>query len=115
MSSGPEKQEKRRSERVLIRVPIRIRGVGHDGREVVEPAETTVVSRSGALLRTSSLLKLDSPLAVTNDLSRATANFRVAWIAEIKHDGLWEIGIEAADAREDFWGIRFPASKERKP
>ena len=115
MSPGLEKQEKRRGERVLIRIPVRVRGVGHDDGEVVESAETTLVSRSGALLRMASLLKLNSPLAVTNNLSRETEAFRVAWVAEVKVDDRWEIGIEAANPQEDFWGIRFPASKERKP
>jgi len=115
MSLGLEKQEKRRGERVLIRIPVQVRGVGHDGGEVIESGETMLVSRSGALLRMASLLKLNSPLAVTNNLSKETAPFRVAWVAEVKVDDRWEIGIEAANAREDFWGIRFPANKERKP
>jgi hypothetical protein len=108
------KQEKRRGERVLIRIPVLVHGVGQDEKEVAEPAETAVVSRFGALLRVISPLKMDSPVAVTNQYSKETEHFRVAWIAEEKNDGRWDTGIEAANPREDFWGIRFPSSKERK-
>ena len=114
MSSELERQEKRRGERVLIRVPVRVQGVGHDDSEVVEPAETAVVSRFGALLRTPSLFKMGTALTVTNNFSHETEQFLVVWIAEEKSDGRWDTGIEAAHPREDFWGIRFPPSKDRK-
>jgi len=114
MPSELEKHEKRRGERVLIRVPVQVQGVGQDEREVAEPAETAVVSRFGALLRTPSLLKIQSTLSVTNDFSKETEQFRVVWIAEEKNDGRWDTGIEATTPREDFWGTRFPPSKERK-
>ncbi len=114
MSSELKRLEKRRGERVLIRVPVRLHGVGRDDSEVIEPAETVAVSRFGALLRTPSLFKVGAPLTVTNNFSHETAQFRVAWIAREKSDGRWDTGIEAAHPREDFWGIRFPPSKDRK-
>jgi hypothetical protein len=114
MSSQVEKQGKRRGERVLIRVPVEIKAVGHDESLVAEPAETVAVSRLGALLRTPSLLKLGTTLTVTNGFSTEAEQFRVVWIAEQKTDGRWDTGIEAVIPREDFWGIRFPPSKKRK-
>lgn len=108
MASELKLRDKRRGERVLIRVPVHIKGVAEDGSAVLEPAEAVVVSRYGALLRTSTRLKKGSPLAVTNGFSKETEEFHVVWASEKQTDGGWDTGIEAKNPREDFWGIRFP-------
>ncbi len=72
-----------------------------------------MVSRFGALLRTTSLLKHGSALTVTHGFSKLTERFRVVWVADKQTEGRWDIGIEADNPREDFWGIRFPP-KEHK-
>jgi hypothetical protein len=103
-----QKRHERRGERVLIRVPVQIRGIAHDGREVSEAAETSVVSRYGALLRTHSRLKHGSALTVQHGFSQEAGEFRVVWLSDKLSEGRWEVGVEAAHAQEDFWGIRFP-------
>jgi len=108
MSSESQMRERRRSERVLIRVPIQVRGVAPDGSELKEEAEAVVVSRFGALLRTNKPLKKGSGLTVTNTFSREAEEFRVVWVSEKQPDGRWDVGVEAVHPREDFWGIRFP-------
>jgi hypothetical protein len=100
--------DKRRGERVLIRVPVHIKAVAENGSQVAEPAEAVVVSRYGALLRTSTRLKNGTPLALTHGFSKETEQFQVVWAPEKPTDGKWDTGIEAKKPREDFWGIRFP-------
>ncbi len=112
VSVEPEVRE-RRGERVLISISIQVRGLREDNTKVDEGAEAIVVSRFGALLRMDSLLKMGSALTVTNSLSKEEEVFRVAWIGERRPDGRWDIGVEAANPREDFWGIRFPAQKRK--
>lgn len=117
MPSDLKYQEKRRSDRVLIRVPVQVKAVAHDGQEVAEDAETAVVSRFGALIRIPSLLKMGSTLRLTNHYSQLTETFKVVWLAEEQTDGRWDTGVEAQSPQEDFWGIRFPtaaSSKDRK-
>ena len=113
MSTELQMREKRRGERVLIRVPVKVRGVAQDGREVTETAETAVVSRYGALLCLPTLLKIGSTVNVTNGFSQEAEQFRVAWLADKQTDGRWDTGIEALNPRDDFWGIRFPP-RDRK-
>ena len=112
VSVEPEVRE-RRGERVLISISIQVRGLREDNTKVDEGAEAIVVSRFGALLRMGSLLKMGSALTATNSLSKEEEVFRVAWIGERRPDGRWDIGVEAANPREDFWGIRFPAQKRK--
>jgi hypothetical protein len=108
MSSEPEARDRRRGQRVLIHVPVQVRGVAPDGRAFAEAATAIVVSRSGALLQTPSPPKKDSALAVTNGFTRETEEFRVVWVSEKPTEGHWEVGIAALNPREDFWGVRFP-------
>lgn len=110
MPSESQPRERRRGERVLIRVPVQVRGEGEGGLKVAEAAEAVVVSRFGALLRVSTRLKKGSALTVTNAYSQAAEQFRVVWVAEVPTDGRWDVGVEALQPLEEFWGIRFPPS-----
>ncbi len=109
-----KKVGKRRDDRVLIRVPVQVRAVAHDGRQVDEAAETAVVSRFGALLRTRSQLKEGSHLTLTIRSSQDPHEFRVVWLGDKQGDGRWEVGVEALQPQEEFWGIRFPSKSPRR-
>ncbi len=113
MSKGSKMHDKRRSERVLLRIPVQIRGVAEDGSAVTESAQTVVVSRFGALLRVASRLKLASPLSITHGLSQQAEEFKVVWISDKQDEGRWDIGVEAATTVEEFWGVRFPTAPTR--
>jgi hypothetical protein len=108
MATELQLREKRRGDRVLIRIPVQVKAEGEDGSAVDEPAETVVVSRYGALLRTTKPLEKGSYLTLTNGFSREVEKFRVVWLSEKQPDGQWDVGVEATNPQEDFWGIRFP-------
>lgn len=108
MASEPKIRERRRGERVLIRVAIKIYGIGKDGKHVNEDAEAVVISRIGALVRAVTPLKPGSSLEVRHGLSQETERFRVVWVGERAKEGRFDMGIELIETREEFWGIRFP-------
>ncbi len=110
----PKKIGKRRDDRVLIRVHVQVRAVAQDGRQVDEAAETAVVSRFGALLRTRSRLKEGSLLTLKLRSSENPHEFRVVWLGDKQGDGRWEVGVEALQPQEEFWGIRFPSKGPRR-
>ena len=103
--------DRRRSRRVFLAIPVRLRAVKQDGTPVEESAETVVISWFGALLRMHSLLEKGTLLTVTNSSSKVSEQFRVAWVGTQLPDGRWHIGIEVLNPREDFWGISFPPEK----
>jgi hypothetical protein len=113
MGSQPPLSEQRRGERVLLRVPIKIYALDHENKHINEAAETAVVSRFGALIRTSAPLKHGSHLEVMNTFTQDTEKFRVIWVSEKAKEGKFDVGVEILNPRDDFWGIRFP-SRERK-
>ena len=110
MGSQPPLSERRRGERVLIRIPVKIYAVGKDGRHINENAETMVVSRFGALLRLSTPLKHGTSLELTNNFTEKTERFRVIWVADKPKEGKFDVGIELATPKEEFWGVTFPGS-----
>jgi hypothetical protein len=113
MSSQPPISERRRGERVMIRIPVKVYGLGKDGQHVNEAAETAVISRHGALLRLSTPLKHATNLEILNTFTQKTEKFRVVWVAEKPKDGKFDIGVEFLHPQEEFWGVRFPERVRR--
>lgn len=108
MSSEPPIRERRRGERVLIRIPITLYGLTKDNRHISEQAETAVVSRTGALVRARTAFKPGGTVDLTNSFSKEAEKFRVVWVSEQQKQGYFDLGVEMLTPRDDFWGIKFP-------
>jgi len=86
--------ERRRSSRVLIRIPIKVFSNDFNGQPLDTPAEAIAVSRTGALLRTPFQPALGSRIEVLNGISQETQEFRVIRVSPCKFDGCFELGVE---------------------
>lgn len=104
--------ERRRSSRVLIRIPVKVFSDGKKGEPLDIPAEAIAVSRFGALLRIPLSPALGSRIEVLHPVSQETQEFRVVRVVP-KDDGLFELGVEILYPSRNFWGIQFPG--ERQP
>lgn len=100
--------ERRRHNRVMIRIPLEMQATGSDGQSLSDAAETVAVSRCGALLRTRSSLLRGSTIVLTNPYARRSEKFRVIWASDLTQSGQYDIGVELLGGRDDFWGVRFP-------
>ncbi len=114
MASSGSPANRRRGERVLLRIPIKVYAVGEDGKPFNEEAETAVVSRFGALVRLKVPVKRGSTMEVMNGYSGQIEKFRVAWRADAPREGKYEVGIELVAPREEFWGLRFPEATPKR-
>jgi hypothetical protein len=114
MSSSPPSRERRRSERVLLRVPITVFGMTMDNRDVTEEAETADISRIGALVLSRTAFRTGGILEITSKFTRQCEKFRVVWVSEEQKHGCFELGIEMLSPRDDFWGITFPSRPAAK-
>lgn len=103
--------ERRRSERVLLRVAVKIYGKTKDGHRVEEEAEAVIVSRHGALLRSTSGFQAGTRIELLNKYSQKQLPFRVVWCSEIPASGRCDVGLESVGPSADFWGIHFPGEK----
>ncbi len=114
-SQGQQFRERRRSERVLIRIPIKVIGTDPVGKEVDTDAEAVVVSRHGALIRINTELVPNSHIRITNAFTRKQELFRVVWVGERKVESGYDVGVELLNPSDVFWGISFPPPVEAKP
>lgn len=108
MTSMIRDSERRRAQRVMIRIPIHLHGTSTNGGALNESAEAVVVSRCGALLQTRSPLASGAVIEVRNQFSLSTEKFRVVWATGLQATGQYDAGVELLAAREDFWGVHFP-------
>jgi len=111
LSTEQRTRERRRGERVLIRMPVQINGTGKDGKPAHSPAEAVVVNRNGALLRVPQPLKPGSTLEVYQGQEKQAKVFRVIWCSDRPREGRHDVGIELIEPSEELWGIRFPPAQ----
>ncbi len=100
--------ERRRHNRVMIRIPVEVQATGSDGASLKDAAETVAVSRCGALLRMRSSISRGSTIVLTNPYARRSEKFRVIWASDLRKSGQYDVGVELLGTRDDFWGVRFP-------
>ena len=105
--------EKRRSDRVMLTIPLTLKGEDSKGVRFVAEARTIILNRHGASIWTAQPLQGGQILLVVNQLGRLQANFRVVGPLSplTKKGGEW--GVEYTNAKENIWGIQFPPSAEK--
>ncbi|MFQ5723720.1 MAG: PilZ domain-containing protein [Terriglobia bacterium] len=96
-------EERRRSPRLLRRMPVRLVGENQGGQRVSEPGEAMALSAHGALVKTNSEFRPGSTLSVEGEQGRR-ASFRVIWATEKPLEGLWDIGLELNAGEKAPWG-----------
>jgi hypothetical protein len=107
MASARAMIERRRSSRILIRIPVQVFSDGSFGQLLDTPAEAIAVSRFGALLRAPFSPALGSRIEVLNRVSQETQEFRVVRV-QGANDGNFELGIEILYPAKNFWHVHFP-------
>ena len=89
----------RRSERVLLKVPI---AIWCDGAGPMR-AHTVVVNGHGALIPSPRPFRTEAMVRVVNQESGRTALCRVAWSGGEDLPGLYKVGIEILGEPAGFW------------
>jgi hypothetical protein len=97
--------ERRRSTRVLGRIPVRILARG----KFAENTETLVVNAHGALITLVREVAMGRIVRMTNlRFRREQENCRVVYLGP-KMNGRTEVGLEFIESTPDFWHIPFPS------
>ncbi|MFQ5662537.1 MAG: PilZ domain-containing protein [Terriglobia bacterium] len=114
MAAQQERAERRRSQRVLLVIPVEATWETQQGI-CVQPAETEEVSAHGALLRMKALLPLPKEFELTHRKTRQSTRARVVEIRAGERDGMKRIAVELAVPSETFWGISIPPLHSTAP
>ena len=97
---------KRRSERVVLVVPIMVSVFLADGRTAMEEAKSQVVNAHGGLLKGKLELVAGQEILLTNPRTSAEVKSRVVRV-EFK-EGDWFVAFAFERAAPNFWPVNFP-------
>lgn len=104
--------EHRRSERIMLSLPILVAGLDPAGQEFTEETRTLVVNREGALILLQHALAPEETIRIINLQNDAAANFRVVGPTRLATPQGTEWGVECLKEGMNIWGIDFSTRSE---
>jgi len=111
MAQGPNMPShpgpKRRSQRVLMQVPVRLRGTNAQGASFEEYTETLAISAHGALVLLQTRLTSGSKIHLQHKKTFEEQECQVVFLGPVRGNKA-EIGLEFLAPRPQFWRVAFP-------
>jgi hypothetical protein len=103
----PKLNAVRRSQRVLLSMPVVVSGTGADGQAFQQGTHTVVVSAHGALVLLRTKVTLGQVLTIRNVKTNEQRDCRVSNVTA-NQPGQMEMGLEFLQPSPRFWHIAFP-------
>lgn len=110
---APADDNKRRSSRVFVRMPVAAKGKNTDGRTFRETSETILVSAHGCLLYLNHSVEEGSVMVINNPVSEEEQECRVVFVGDSSKKGQ-RVGLEFLTPAPHFWGIDFAPDWQNK-
>ena len=111
MATTPNSQNhpsaRRRSQRVLMQVAVKICGTDAHGRKFEEEASTLAINAHGALILLQARLTSGSAVRLQLKHTQEEQECRVVFLGPVR-GGQGEIGLEFSEPRPAFWRVTFP-------
>jgi hypothetical protein len=104
-----EVAERRKTERVMLAIPIRVLAFGSSCGDFTEETETVQVNRAGARIVLKHRVTPGDTIRIVNLQNFREADFRVVGAACLEPGRAAEWGIEYSEFERNIWGIEFPA------
>jgi PilZ domain len=104
-SSNPA--SRRRSQRVLMQVHVRIRGTDSLSKSFEEQAVTLAINAHGALISLKHRLTNGSKVQLRHNMTDEEQECHVVHVGQLR-DGKTEVGLEFSEPRPGFWRVAFP-------
>ena len=98
---------RRRSQRVLMQVAVRMRGEDSQGRPFEETGETLAINAHGALVLLEARVTSGSSVRLQHKWTEEEQECHVVFLGPVRN-GKAEIGLEFAAPRPSFWRVAFP-------
>jgi len=98
---------RRRSQRVLMQVAVRVSGSDAQGQPFEEETETLAINAHGALILTTARVTSGSLLKMQHKGTKEEQECHVAFLGPVRA-GKSEIGLEFSAPRPSFWRVAFP-------
>lgn len=104
--AGPA-TNRRRSQRVLVQVPLTVYGLDAENQSFREDAHTQVVNAHGALITLAANVRHGKKLVLMHKGTREEQEGRIVFLGP-KEGGKTQVGIEFTRPAPHFWRIDFP-------
>lgn len=98
---------RRRSQRVLMQVAVRVSGTDTQGQPFEEETETLAINAHGALILTTARVTSGSLVKMQHKGTKDEQECHVAFLGPVRA-GKSEIGLEFSAPRPSFWRVAFP-------
>lgn len=98
---------KRRSQRVLMQVGVRIRGKDAQGKDFQEDTQTLAINAHGGLVLLTARLISGAVVHMKHNKTEEEQECHVAFLGPVR-SGKAEIGLEFTTPRPTFWRVAFP-------
>jgi len=98
---------KRRSQRVLMQVAVRVRGDDPQGKFFDEETHTLAINAHGGLITLKTRLTSGALVTLTNIRTDEEQECHIAYLGPVR-DGKAEVGLEFSAPRPSFWRVAFP-------
>jgi hypothetical protein len=98
---------RRRSQRVLMQVSVRLHGIDTQGKPFDEEADTLAINAHGALVLLQARVTSGSLLTLRNNTTKEEQECSVVFLGPVRGNKA-EIGLEFSARRPQFWRIAFP-------
>jgi hypothetical protein len=98
---------RRRSQRVLMQVPVRIRGTDGQGKAFEEFTRTLAINAHGALVLLETRVTNGTIVKLQNKRTEEEQECHVAFLGPVR-GATAEIGLEFSEPRPSFWRVAFP-------
>jgi PilZ domain len=104
---SPNPALRRRSQRVLMQVGVRIRGTDPQGKPFEEHVATLAINAHGALISLKHRLTSGSKVHMRHNMTEEEQECHVAFLGHVR-EGKAEVGLEFSEPRPGFWRVAFP-------
>jgi len=98
----------RRSQRILLVIPVTVSWRTASGVTLRQHAATEVVNAHGALVKIKTNIPLNSVVELIRPSLNRSAKARVVSCEEPEAEGLVRLAVEFLEPNDEFWGISFP-------
>ncbi|MBS1841663.1 MAG: PilZ domain-containing protein [Acidobacteria bacterium] len=103
LHAGP----RRRSQRVLMQVPVKLTGADAQGAKFEEETETLAINAHGALVLIQARLTSGSKIQLQHKRTSEEQECHVVFLGPVRGNKA-EIGLEFSAPRPQFWRVAFP-------
>lgn len=98
---------RRRSQRVLMQVSVRIRGTDTQNKSFEEETSTLAINAHGALIALTNRITSGSKLKMKHKMTEEEEDCQVVFLGPVR-EGKAEIGLEFSTPQPNFWRVAFP-------